>query len=440
MGKISRKAVPAAATTFPSTTPTNTAAAATPPYYHQLSSTALNYWEEDRSSRLHAPPPMSSAPAAESYQLESLHSAEVDAGKPPSPSPSAASIDPSQVRWLKNQRSRGWELCKIVFRACGTLFSAIVLGICLAWYSYRPNLAVDVWPGILLVGAFPSFFWDLAEFLTLCARYGRGITPKALIGLELVLSVVSAVAAGWVGLQLSWMDGDPANNPASLALSACTLTGINAFIRFCLFIRACVERSREIRRRRPRVMYIPETGQTVYVVAKPFPKLPTWQSQNSARAPSFPRSPQPSSPLGATEPVAAFPDFTESPRPETSPPPLPERPGHQHALPSAIKRKPVRGLPPRTTPGDRDRHLRPSMRPPPDDYVPDEAELERMRRGDAQPQLILPGDVDLKFATGANGMTPAAGESREGKFRLNKNLVLGESSRGGAGGARTRSM
>ncbi|KAK2760553.1 hypothetical protein CKAH01_05239 [Colletotrichum kahawae] len=390
---------------------------------------------------------MSSAPA-ESYQLESLHSAEVDAGKPPSPSPSTASIDPSQVRWLENQRSRKWEVCKIMFRACGTLFSAIVLGICLAWYSYRPNYVLDVWPGILLFGAVPSFFWDLAEFLTLCARYGRGITPKALIGLELVLSVVSAVAAGYVGLQLSWLDGDPANNPVNLALCACVLTGINAtntlsrFIRFCLFIRACIERSREIRRRRPRVMYIPETGQTVYVVAKPFPKLPTWQSQNSARAPSFPRSPvQPSSPLGTTEPVTStFPDFTESPRPDTPPPPLPERPGHQHALPSAIKRKPVRGLPPRTTPGDRDRHLRPSMRPPPDDYVPDEAELERMRRGDAQPQLILPGDVDLKFATGANGMTPAAGDSREGKFRLNKNLVLGESSRGGAGGARTRSI
>jgi hypothetical protein len=31
--------------------------------------------------------------------------------------------------------------------------------------------------------------WDIAEYVSLCARRGRGITPKAHIGVELVLSL-----------------------------------------------------------------------------------------------------------------------------------------------------------------------------------------------------------------------------------------------------------
>lgn len=205
-----------------------------------------------------------------------------------------------------------------------------------------------------------------------------------------------------------------------------TLT--SRLIHFFLFVRACIERRREIRRRRPRVMYIPETGQTIYVVAKAFPKLPTWKSQPSARARSFPRSPL--SPSGNMSPhqqqlpqlrvdvLQAQPYFQQDATPPPMPPFLDRSPA-----PSTIKRKPVRGIPPNIAPGDRERHLRPSMRPPPEDYVPDEAELERMRRGDAQPQLILPGDVDLKFATSATGMTPADADSREGKFRVSKPML-----------------
>lgn len=65
-----------------------------------------------------------------------------------------------------------------------------------------------------------------------------------------------------------------------------------------------------------------------------------------------------------------------------------------------------------------------------------------MRRGDAQPQLILPGDVDFKFATSVTGMTPADASAREGKYRVNMTqmpVVMGESSRGGSAG-RTRSI
>ncbi|TDZ21596.1 hypothetical protein Cob_v005457 [Colletotrichum orbiculare MAFF 240422] len=366
--------------------------------------------------------------APESYQLESLLS-EVDAGKPPSPT---ASIDPSKVRWLENQRSRGWEVCKIVTRAVATFLCLVTLILCMAWYSWPQNSEryYSVWIGLTLLGVLPAFLWDLAEFLTLCARHGRGVTPKALIGVEVVITVICGFAAGWLGFQLGVQGDDVATNPLSMALTAAMFTGITAVIHFFLFVRACIERRREIRRRRPRVMYIPETGQTVYVVARAFPKLPTLRSQ---RTQSFPRSTQ--SPTSGKE---SHPLRNEGPKSpdqlfhthiyddDETPPPLPDRPTGQ----AAIRRKPIPGLPPNIAPGDLERHMRPSMRPPPDDYEPDEAELERMRRGDAQPQLIQPGDVDLKFATSATGMTPADADSREGKFRMNIPLIPGESSSG----------
>ncbi|GKT46148.1 uncharacterized protein ColSpa_06329 [Colletotrichum spaethianum] len=159
-------------------------------------------------------------------------------------------------------------------------------------------------------------------------------------------------------------------------------------------------------------MYIPETGQTVYVVAKPFPKLPTYKSQQqSGRAPSFPRPPH--SPVNS--PLRN--DFQQLQF--ESPPPLPQRPGNLSPATSSIKRKLVPGIPRNIAVGDRERLLRPNMRPPPEDYEPSEEEIERMRRGDAQPQLILPGDVDIKFATSVTGMTPADASAREGKYRVN---------------------
>ncbi|TKW51060.1 hypothetical protein CTA1_9462 [Colletotrichum tanaceti] len=210
-------------------------------------------------------------------------------------------------------------------------------------------------------------------------------------------------------------------------------------IHLVLFVRACVERSREIRRRRPRVMYIPETGQTIYVVAKPFPKLPTWKSQQqrqpSARAGSFPRSPQ--SPIGSISNNRninnnnnnSSPLHRHSPQLQLEvppPPPLPKRwPSELSPSMSSIKRKPVRGVPRNIAAGDRERLLRPNMRPPPEGYEPSAEELERRRRGDAQPQLIMPGDVDIKFATSATGLTPADASAREGKYRVDASQMSG---------------
>ncbi|GJC87274.1 hypothetical protein ColLi_10112 [Colletotrichum liriopes] len=372
--------------------------------------------------------------APESYQLESLHS-EADGVKPPSPT---ASIDPANVRWL-NQGGRRWEVGKIISRIFSTLLCAIILILTMAWYSHPELDSYEVWPWLCLPGALLSFMWDLGEFLSVCARHGRGITPKAHIGVEVILSILTYIGGGWMAFQLGeQQDNQIGSSPLSYALAQCIFMLVTATIHLVLFIRACVERSREIRRRRPRVMYIPETGQTVYVVAKPFPKLPTWKSQQqSTRTQSFPRSPHSpvNSPLRNNLQQLQL----------EIPPPLPERPSELSPAASSIKRKPVPGIPRYIPVGDRERLLRPSMRPPPEDYEPSEEELERRRRGDAQPQLILPGDVDIKFATSVTGMTPADASAREGKYRVNMPampampvLRTGESS--SIGGGRPRSM
>lgn len=85
--------------------------------------------------------------APESYQLEAF-SSEGDFGKPPSPT---ASFDPSAVRWL-NQDTRRREVCKIVGRALATISCAVILIICLSWYSYPALDDTSVWPVLCLPG------------------------------------------------------------------------------------------------------------------------------------------------------------------------------------------------------------------------------------------------------------------------------------------------
>ncbi|KAK1964099.1 hypothetical protein LY78DRAFT_659683 [Colletotrichum sublineola] len=378
--------------------------------------------------------------APESYQLQPFAS-EADGAKHPSPT---ASVDPADVRWL-NRGGRRCEVCKILVRVVSTLLCAVVLIMAMAWYA-RPELdRYGVWVWLCVPGALPAFMWDLAEFLSVCARHGRGITPKAHIGVELILSLVAYIGGGWLAVQLGLQEYSQApqvsGEPLAYALVQCVFMLLAATIHLVLFIRACVERRREIRRRRPRVMYIPETGQTVYVVAKPFPELPTRkpQQQQLARAPSFPQSLD--DPVSGSPLRNAIQQRQEELQQPEIPPPLPKRPDDfspagSSSSPSSIKRKPVPGVPPNLPAGDRDRFLRPSMRPPPEDYVPSGEELERRRRGDAQPQLVAPGDVDIKFATGATGMTPADAGAREGKYRVD--LPTGEPS--GSGGGRAWSL
>ncbi|KAK1990065.1 hypothetical protein LX36DRAFT_441721 [Colletotrichum falcatum] len=385
----------------------------------------------------------------ESYQLEFVAS-DADAAKLPSPT---APVDPADVRWL-DRRGRRCEVCKIVARLVSTLLCAVILVATFVWYA-RPELdASGAWLWLGLPGALPSFMWDLAEFLSTSARHGRGITPKAHIGVELVLSLVAYVCGAWLAVRLGLQEAgrQERSEPLAYAVAECVFVLLTATIHLALFIRACVERRREVRRRRPRVMYIPETGQTVYVVAKPFPEPPAretetqtqqqqqqQQQQQPARAPSLP--PSLDGPLRHAIQQQQELLRLETPHPErpddstSSPSPSPAG-----SSPSPIKRKPVPGVPRNLPAGDRERFLRPSMRPPPEGYVPSGEELERRRRGDAQPQLVAAGDVDIKFATSATGMTPADAGAREGKYRVDAPAAQVSSTLAGERPGRARSL
>ncbi|KAK1579331.1 uncharacterized protein LY79DRAFT_564578 [Colletotrichum navitas] len=378
--------------------------------------------------------------APKSYQLESLAS-DPDGAKPTSP---VVPIDPADVRWL-NSGGRRCEACKIVARLVSMLLCAVVLIISMAWWA-RPELdQYGVWMWLGLPGALPPFMWDLGEFLSLCARRGRGITPKAHIGVELVLFLLTYMAGVWLAVQLRLQEtgpvGEMRGTPLSYAIAQSVLMLFTATIHLALFIRACIERGREIRQRRPRVMYIPETGQTVYVVAKPFPEQPPppsppQQQQQPARAPSLPQSLD--GLVGGSPLRNAFQQPQELLQLEI--PPLPPPPPPSSPM---IKRNPVSWVPRNAPAADRDRLLRPSLRPPPEDYVPSGEELERRKRGDAQPQLVMPGDVDIKFATSVSGMTPADAGVREGKYRMDVPAHMSATSAGepsGSGGGRTRSL
>ncbi|KAK2057325.1 hypothetical protein LY76DRAFT_110686 [Colletotrichum caudatum] len=341
----------------------------------------------------------------ESHQLECLAS-DADGVKPPSP---AAQVDPADVWWL-NRGGRRCEVCKIIARLVSTLLCAVILIISMVWYARLKLDGYGIWIWLGFPGALPSFMWDQSEFLSVCARRGRGITPKAHIGVELMLSLgtysAGALLAVQLGLQESSQAGPVPMDPFSYVVAQCVFLLMTATIHLALFIRACVERGREIRQRRPRVMYIPETGQTVYVVPKPFPEPPTQKPQQQQQPARPPPLHQPlDGPVGSSPLRNAF--------------QLQQELQQLEIPPSIMEREAVPGVPRNVPVGDRDRLLRPSMRPPPGDYMPSGEELERGRRGDAQPQLVMLGDADIKFATSATGMTPADAGAREGKYRMN---------------------
>jgi hypothetical protein len=169
-------------------------------------------------------------------------------------------------------------------------------------------------------------------------------------------------------------------------------------------------------------MYIPETGQAVYVVAKP--STPIKPGVNIA--PSTPGqipnpSLSPSEAAGLTLP-GTTPGSSIIPR---SPAPTYHSRAHtlpqgvipnDHILgpipfPSVLEEEPPPPPPPKEP------NYRPSLRPPPLDHVPDEEELERRRRGDAQPQLIPPRDW-VKFSTSVMGNTPGDANAAEDKFLI----------------------
>ncbi|KAH7362729.1 hypothetical protein B0T11DRAFT_328766 [Plectosphaerella cucumerina] len=284
-------------------------------------------------------------------------------------------LNTSKPRWL-SLSAQVWEFIKMYFRFGLLCLSLAIIG-CTLGYHFTHVVQSGMWSTTILLWpvALPAIigvFYDLSELVVRFVRHGRGMPPKALIGCELI-ALLGCLAGVGLFLQqvlsfpLEWLDSSDIGTTVAVG----AMTFLSAAIRLILWVRACIDRSRELKAAKPRVMYVPSTGEVVYLIPR------ARRNKNE---------------------LEMFDEIKESLRKDTASeheeedltPPLP---------PAPAARRPT-GL----------------MDPPPDDYEPDAAELERRRRGDAQPQLLLlPGEAAAKFSSNIYGSTPGGAFAVEGK-------------------------
>ncbi|KAH6686464.1 hypothetical protein F5X68DRAFT_209047 [Plectosphaerella plurivora] len=303
-----------------------------------------------------APPPSSTIQTKPSFSLD----LDLSASKP---------------KWL-SLSAQVWEHIKIFFRF---ILFCLSLAIMISSFTYHVTHIVQsgiygytilLWP--TAIPALVGVFYDLAELITRFVRHGRGMPPKALIGCELIAMMGCMAGVGLflqqvLSFPLEWLDSKDLGTTVAVG----AMSFLSCALRFILWVRACIDRSRELKAGKPRVMFVPSTGEVVYLIPR------ARRNKNE---------------------LEMFDEIKESLRKDTSseqddedltPPPPPAK---------AAPRRPT-GL----------------MDPPPDDYEPDAAELERRRRGDAQPQLLLMPGETAKFSSNIFGSTPGGAFAVEGK-------------------------
>lgn len=295
-------------------------------------------------------------------------------------------VHATKSRWLSFS-AQVWEYLKIYSRFF-LLWISLATVIVILVYEHSVSTDPDspfmyqttlIWPcAIIAAGA---AFYDLGELIVRFVRHGRGMPAKAIIGCELVallatlagiaMFVIQTVSIGNIA---EWLD----SSELGITFSVGAMLGISAIVRLALWIRACIDRGRELAAGKPRVMYIPSTGEIVYLIPRP---------------------------RRSREELDMFDEIKETLRKDTA-----------SDVDTARHEEEERSLPPLPPPKPVARQPTGLMNPPPDDYEPDEAELERRRRGDAQPQLILlPGDTALKFSSNISGASPGGSYAVEGK-------------------------
>lgn len=98
-----------------------------------------------------------------------------------------------------------WHLSKATIRLLSIIFSAAVIGVTvhttvkyLNDFDWIPDLIYFTVPisGFLII-------WNLAEFITACARKGRGIHPGAHVAVQLLAWLALGIDAGLV-LHAAW--------------------------------------------------------------------------------------------------------------------------------------------------------------------------------------------------------------------------------------------
>lgn len=248
--------------------------------------------------------------------------------------------------------------------------------------------------------------WDAAEFITLCARRGRGISPRVHVWVDglLFLGVATAMAILMVDVIIDLYDGysivEKSRDLVGAALLVllmcvrCPAPVVDAdldrlFHSFLFFFYFCARLGH--RRKKittPRIMYLP-TGQAVVVTARPLaihranPRHDAELTQLPVPQPATP--PYPQAPAASPAPAAQpYPSPVSSPVDGSS---ATQEPFRQGVPP----RKPVAGAPVGT-------HY--AMPWPGPDYQPDEAEKARAARGEKQAQWMTLHGMGMDTAGG----------------------------------------
>ncbi|KAI1080855.1 hypothetical protein F5B20DRAFT_97125 [Whalleya microplaca] len=174
---------------------------------------------------------------------------------------------------IGNQRK--WDVAKIVFRsislAAGLSILAALIGVFVMRINLRPMKLS--FPVTIVICA-----WDIAEFITICARRSksRGIKPAAHVGVELVIWLFSFLT---MGVQ-TWAISMPrrhriaehehiARHWIKIDQAHIGLLFFEGLIHFILFTRACVEVDRKKKDRRVQQLVLAVQQQQAAVAPPP---------------------------------------------------------------------------------------------------------------------------------------------------------------------------
>ncbi|KAJ9130528.1 hypothetical protein NKR23_g12153 [Pleurostoma richardsiae] len=177
-----------------------------------------------------------------------------------------------------------WNMSKLILGCFAFIFDVVLLAVGIAIavrWSWGYDTIVIFLISVIVAGI--ALIWQIAEFITLCARGGyRGIHPGAHVALHLLIWIGWAVAVGIYSTLLSYDLGDYQdygydyddyyygdNNFSTAAEYAryirmeevmVAFATLSLIVHFTLFVLACIETDRRNR-----------AARTVYVLANPGP-------------------------------------------------------------------------------------------------------------------------------------------------------------------------
>ncbi|KAB5550840.1 hypothetical protein GE09DRAFT_151835 [Coniochaeta sp. 2T2.1] len=342
----------------------------------------------------------------------------------------AAKLTPEELRqWKQDNDGRsgkGWFISSIVLRVL-SLLSAFVIAVMglnmldVFYYDDQYRLTPMIVPGILVS------VWDTIEFVVVCARRSRKGMPRhvhlAADGL-ICLVIAASIAGFWIGLfnqgywyvPNGWWDANYEQIVRYLVVFVFLVILLLIHAVFFFFL-LC---SRQFRSKRhvptPQIMYLPDTGEPVVVLARPYPPGPSHQQPRKAAAtPAVELGPLPADEGDANPPLPITLPPTTVAETQLSQSPI-AGPSQRTslALDTGRKAPSLQAVPPRKPlPGSRSTGTHYAT-PWPPDHVPDEAELARAARGESQAQWMTLADSSLDLGkTKQTGLVDEA--AREGE-------------------------